>query len=90
MSGVFSFLFLLLVTWLLLYCIHAFLRLVGESLFGNAGEAASGKPVTGRLGASRDCSNPHCRNENRANARFCAKCGEPLTGRREPAANPSC
>jgi hypothetical protein len=78
MTGFLSFLFLLLVIWLLLHCIHMFLRLIGESLFpGSAGR--SGVTVKRiQAGVSRPCPNPHCRKDNRGAARFCARCGQPL------------
>lgn len=79
MGGFLSFLFLLLVIWLLLHCVHGVVRLIGESL-GESGEVlARGRRLRGR--APRPCPNPHCRRDNRGEARFCAQCGQPLAPR---------
>jgi len=81
MSGFLSFLFLLLVIWLLLRCVQTFLRLIGESLFPgrDARRGIRTKRVRARM--VRPCPNPHCRQDNRGEARFCARCGQPLLPR---------
>lgn len=78
MAGFLSFLFLLLVIWALLHCLHAFLRLLGEGLFGRPSEPLKDMRSM-RARGPRPCPNPLCRKDNRGWARFCARCGQPLT-----------
>jgi len=82
MSGFLSFLFLLVVIWLLLHCIHAFLRLAGESFLPRRDDARA--RISAKTGGARPCPNPGCRKDNRGDARYCAQCGQPLARRPSP------
>ena len=76
MSGLVSFLFLLVVLVLLVRCIGMFLRLVGEALSGDQrGGRGHDRPLP--AGGSA-CLNPCCRRDNRPGARYCAQCGQVL------------
>jgi hypothetical protein len=81
MSGFLSFLFLLLVIWLLLHCVHAFVRLIGESLFSGGSHPNGARTKRIRFVPAKTCSNALCRKDNRADAQFCARCGQPLGSR---------
>lgn len=81
MSGFLSFVFLLLVIWLLLHCIHMFLRLIGEALFPRCSDGSGVRARRTQSGVTRLCPNPQCGKCNRGEARFCARCGQPLIRR---------
>lgn len=81
MSGFLSFVFLLLVIWLLSHCTHMLLRLLGGALFPRCPDESGAGVRRIQSGAIRPCPNPHCRKDNRGEARFCAQCGQPLIRR---------